>query len=153
MFKRLLNPTLMYRCAAVLFVLFTLGHTIGFLTLTPESAAARDVYASMYSVKFSMGDDSLFSYGNFYLGFGLFGTLFDVFCAYLAYALARMTRAGMPLPPGLPWAFALLQLGGLVLSVAYFPAPPIVLSALLTAVLGAAAIGVGRADYGRTPPL
>jgi len=35
-----MSATLLYRMAAVLFVLFAVGHTYGFLTLRPPSAEA-----------------------------------------------------------------------------------------------------------------
>jgi hypothetical protein len=148
-YKRLLHPASLYRCAALLFVLFALGHTVGFLTFRPGSAEAQEVYARMSSVQFAMGHN-LYTYGNFYRGFGLTISASQLFFAYLSYALARMARDAAAIPVGLPWVFASIQLTGLVLSIAYFGAPPIILHSLLILVLGAAAAGVGRARHGRS---
>jgi hypothetical protein len=65
-----MSATLLYRIAAVVFVLFAFGHTFGFLSFRPPSQEGRAVYDSMNNVHFQVGGKS-FSYGNWYRGFGL----------------------------------------------------------------------------------
>jgi len=50
-----MGARLLYRIAAVVFALFALGHTYGFLTMRPESADGRAVYESMNTVRFALG--------------------------------------------------------------------------------------------------
>ena len=58
-----MSATLLYRIAAVVFVLFAFGHTFGFLSFRPPSLEGRAVYDSMNNVHFQVGWES-FSYGN-----------------------------------------------------------------------------------------
>jgi hypothetical protein len=78
-----MNATLLYRIASALLVLFAVGHTIGFLRLKPPTPEAAAVYDAMHKVHFQVGGSS-FSYGGFYIGFGLFVTAYLLFSAYLA---------------------------------------------------------------------
>ncbi len=66
-----MRPALLYRIASVLFVLFALGHTFGFLSFKPPSAEGLAVRDAMNNVHFQIGGANL-SYGSFYTGFGLY---------------------------------------------------------------------------------
>jgi hypothetical protein len=118
-----------FRAAAVLMLLFAVGHTYGFLAFRPNTAEGRAVWDAMNSVRFSAGH-ATFSYGGFYTGFGLSISAFDVFSAWLAWTLGSMARAGEMRARPIGWAMFALQCVGLVLSLRYFSVPPAVLSAL-----------------------
>jgi hypothetical protein len=69
-----MKPTLLYRIASGLLILFAASHTVGLLTKPPslEASAARD---AMNNVHFRfMGTDC--TYGRFYIGFGLMLTAY-----------------------------------------------------------------------------
>ena len=130
-----MKATLLYRIASVLFVLFAAGHTIGFLKFKPSSQPGLGVWESMNNVHFQVGKGS-FTYAGFYLGFGLFATLYLLFSAYLAWHLGALAAKDPAAIGALGWIFCATQLISLVLSWMYFLLPPVVLSALLTICIG-----------------
>lgn len=120
----------LYRVAAVVFVLFAAGHTAGFLTFRPESAEGIAVVDAMSAVHFDF-NGSTRSFAMFYRGFGLQITAFLVFCAVLAWHLAKLS-AGQPGSIGaLAWAFVALQLAILTLSALYFFVVPTVMCTVI----------------------
>ena len=77
------SATVWFRISAVLLLLFAAGHTFGFLTFRAPTPAGQAVFSSMNDVHFSV-DRQTFSYGDFYLGFGLSISVFQLFEAWLA---------------------------------------------------------------------
>jgi len=138
-----MSATLLYRMAAVLFVLFAVGHTYGFLTLRPPSAEGRAVYDAMNTVRFEI-DGRSFTYGAFYRGFGLSCTASMILSAFLCWHLGGLARSAPAAIGALGWVFFTVQVVGVVLSFIYFGPPPMVLSALVAAMVGVAAFLVGR---------
>jgi hypothetical protein len=124
-----MKPALLYRIAAAVLVLFALGHTYGFLSFNPSAPAAIVARQAM-DAPFRV-DGSTFSYGNFYMGFGLFISAYQLFSAFLAWHLGRLASTSPACIGALGWAFALLQVVGIVLSLKYFAIPQVVFSALL----------------------
>jgi len=137
------TATVLYRIAAIIFVLFAVGHTYGFLSLRAPSAEGRAVYGSMDAVHFELSGRS-YSYGNFYRGFGLSCTVSMLLSAFLAWHLGQLARSTPTAVGFMGWAFFFLQLPGVVLSFLYFGPPPMVLSALVALLLGCAAWLTGR---------
>jgi len=131
------TATVLYRIAAIIFVLFGVGHTYGFLSLRAPSAGGRAVYG------FELRGRS-YSYGNFYRGFGLSCTVSMLLSAFLAWHLGQLARSTPTAVGSMGWAFFFLQLPGVVLSFLYFGPPPMVLSALVALLLGCAAWLTGR---------
>jgi hypothetical protein len=86
-----MKATALYRIAAVLFIVFAAGHTVGFLGFRPPTTEAAAVRDAMKNVHFQVGGSS-FTYGGFYTGFGLFATLYLLFAAYLAWHLGGGSR-------------------------------------------------------------
>ncbi len=130
-----MNATLLYRIASVLLLLFAVGHTIGFLNFkppTPEGVAVRD---TMNNVHFQVRGGN-FTYGGFYIGFGLFATAYLLFSAFLAWHLGGLAQNNPQAIGALGWAFFAVQVVSLVLSWVYFFVPPAVFSALVAACLG-----------------
>jgi hypothetical protein len=138
-----MSATWLYRIAAFVFALFALGHTYGFLSLRPASAEARAVFDAMNTVHFEVGGRT-FSYGGFYRGFGLSCTVSMVLSAFLSWHLGELARSAPGAIGALGWVFFGAQLAGVVLSFLYFGLPPMVLSALVAAIVGLAAFLAGR---------
>ena len=133
-----MKAQVLYRIASVLLIVFAIGHTVGFLKFKPPSAEGQAVWESMNNVHFQLGR-STFTYARFYLGFGLFCTLYLLFMAFLAWHLGGLARNNPHAIGALGWAFFLVQVVSLVLSWIYFLAPPVILSALVALCAGWAA--------------
>jgi hypothetical protein len=138
-----MKPTLFYRIASGLLIFFAAGHTIGFLTFKPPSPEGTAVWSSMNNVHFPVGRGE-YSYGGFYVGFGLFATLYLLFAAYLAWNLGRMARKDPQAIGSLGWAFFALHIVSIGICAIYFFPPPVVLSALVSICTGLAAWGNER---------
>ncbi len=130
-----MKPIALYRTAAILFVVFAAGHTIGFLKFRPPTPEGLGVLEAMNHVQFEV-KGSRFTYGGFYTGFGFFATLYLLFSAFLAWHLGNMAREHPQAIGALGWVFAGVQVASLILSWKYFLAPPVVLSGLLAVCLG-----------------
>lgn len=130
--------TWLYRVALILFVLFALGHTYGFLSFRPSSPEGRAVYESMSSVGLVESGPS-YTYGGFNRGFGLSATVSMLFWAFLCWYLGELARANPAAIGALGWAFLAVQVAGAVLSFLYFGPPAMVLSLLVALLVGAAA--------------
>jgi len=125
-----MSPTPIYRIVAVLLVLFAAGHTLGFMGFkppTPESAAVRD---AMNMVQFEFKGAN-YSFGNFYIGFGLTITAYLLFAAFLSWHLGTLASAHPQSIGALGWAFAIVQGACLVLSLRYFFLLPAILSGVV----------------------
>lgn len=133
-----MSATLLYRIAAIIFVLFAIGHTYGFLSLRPPTEEGRAVLESMNTVHFDVGGRS-FTYGGFYRGFGLSCTVSILLSAFLCWHLGELARSAPAAIGSLGWVLFAAQLVGVVLSFRYFGVPPMILSALVTAIVGVAA--------------
>jgi hypothetical protein len=133
-----MTATLLYRIAAVVFVLFAAGHTVGFLKFKPANAEGVAVYDAMNTVRLQVGSGKL-TYGDFYRGFGLFCTLYLLFAAYLAWYLGGLAQNNPQAIGALGWVFFVLQLASIVVSWIYFLPPPVILSALVAVCTGWAA--------------
>jgi hypothetical protein len=134
----MLKPLVLYRIAAAILVLFTAGHTFGFLRFQAPSPEARSVWEGMNKIRFTVGG-STFSYGGFYVGFGLFVSAYLLFSAYLSWSLGSLSVSVPRALPPVAWGFFAVQIASLILSWMYFSAPPAVLSGLVAACTGAAA--------------
>jgi len=133
---------LFYRIAAIVNLLFAIGHTAGLLTFRPNSAEGQ---AAMKAIAVVFSEDGTrFSYAGFYKGFGLSCTLAMLLIAIWSWWLGSVART-MPRATIMPGAALLVyQIGGLVLSLLYFPAPAVVFSALLPILYAVALAGAAR---------
>jgi len=129
------NATRLYRIAAVLLILFAAGHTVGFLKLKPPTAEGLAVRDAMNSVHFQVrGRD--YSYGNFYLGFGLFNSVYLLFSAFLAWRLSGFSPQAAS---AVGWGLCGVMLASLALCLLYFNMVAVIFSAVLAVCLGWAA--------------
>ena len=133
-----MRPTVLYRIASVLLILFAAGHTLGFLRFKAPSPEGRAVWDAMNTVHFQVARSS-FSYAGFYIGFGLFVTVYLLFAAYLAWHLGALGQKDPHAIGFLGWAFFVVQLATLVLSWIYFSAAPVIFSAVVLLCVGWAA--------------
>lgn len=126
----------LYRIAAMLFVLFTAGHTFGFLSFKASSAAGAAVRAEMDRVPV----EGAATWGGFFVGFGLDISAYMAFSAILAWGLGSLSARPADGFGLVAWSFAALQLATLALSLVYFGAEPAVFSAVAALLLGWAAL-------------
>jgi hypothetical protein len=70
----------------------------------------------------------VYTYGNFYRGFGLIISINMVFSAILAWWLGQVARTQTKILIPIAWAFAATQVVGVLLSVEYFSVLPALFS-------------------------
>lgn len=138
-----MRPSLFFRIAAIVNLLFAVGHTAGFLTFQPKSAEGQAAIRAM-AVVFNE-DGAHYSYVGFYKGFGLSCTLAMLLIAVWSWWLGGLAKTAprTTVKPGI--ALTLYQIGGLVLASLYFPAPAVVFSAVLPILCVIAVVGALRA--------
>ena len=130
-----MRASMFYRIAAVLLLLFDAGHSSGFPWSDPKWGAGL---GSMRSTHFYiMG--SRRTYWDFYVGFGLFVSVFLLLAVVLAWQLGRLPPESLALMRGTAWAFAFCFAAITVLSWKYLFIIPIVFSIVTTLCLTAAA--------------
>ena len=132
-----MKASVLYRIAAILLLLFDVGHTLGFRQSDPKWGVDA-LLASMRSIHFDVQGFSR-TYWDLFVGAGFFVSVFLLFAAVLAWqlgGLSAQTLAGMR---GITWAFALCFAAVTVLSWTYFFTLPIVFLTPITVCLIAAA--------------
>ena len=126
-----------YRIAAVLLLLFAIGHTLGFTDSDP-SWGVDSLLGSMRSIHFDVQGFHR-TYWDFFVGAGFSVGVFYVFAAILAWQLGRLPAATLAVMRGTAWAFALCFAAITVVSWIYLFLIPIVFASVITASLTAAA--------------
>jgi hypothetical protein len=124
-----------YRIAAVLILLFDVGHTAGYPWSDPKWGVDL---GSMRSTHFEVFGFSR-TYWDFYIGFGLFVTVFLLFSAIVAWQLGGLPAETSGRMRGTAWALAICFAAVAVLSWKYFFIIPIGFSIVITLCLIAAA--------------
>jgi len=132
-----MKRSLLYRIISIVLLLFAAGHTIGFSKVDP-SWHADAVVTSMQNVHFQIGSFDR-TYWGFYLGFGYFVSIFQVFAAVLAWQLGGLSKEVLAQLPLMTWGLALSFAGVVYLSWKYFFLPPLVLSTIVATFLLVAA--------------
>jgi hypothetical protein len=130
-----MKASMFYRIAAVLLLLFAAGHTSGYPWSDPTWAVDL---GSMRSTHFYIMGFSR-TYWDFYVGFGLFVSVFLLLAVVLAWQLGGLPPESLALMRGTAWAFALCFAAITVLSWKYLFIIPIVFSIVTTLCLTAAA--------------
>jgi hypothetical protein len=121
----------------VLLLLFAAGHTLGFRKTDPEWGVDA-LIGSMRSVRFDAQGFSR-TYWDFYVGFGLFVSVFLVFAAVLAWQLSGLAPETLAFMRGPAWALAICFAAVTILSWRYFFIVPVVFAIVITVCLTAAA--------------
>jgi len=133
-----LKASLFYRIAAVLILLFDVGHTLGFRQSDP-SWRVDPLLALMRSTHFQVQGFNR-SYWDFFVGAGFNVSLFLLFAAVVAWHLGGLPPETLAQMRGIAWALALCFVALTVLSWRFFFILPIVFSIVIAACLIAAAL-------------
>ena len=133
-----------YRIAAVLLLLFDVGHTLGFRQSDP-AWGVDTLLVSMRSIHFDVQGFSR-TYWDLFVGAGFFVSVFLLFVAVLAWQLGRLSPETLALMRGPAWALALCFAAVTVLSWIYFFTLPFIFTSLITVCLVAAAWLSGKSS-------
>ena len=128
---------MLYRIAAVLILLFDIGHTIGFLQHDPEWKV-DSLLGSMKSIHFDVQGFSR-SYWDFFVGFGLFVTVFLLLSAVVAWQLGGLAAETLARVRAIGWSLAISFVVLTFLSFKYFFILPLIFSIVIAVCLIVAA--------------
>src|SRR5579864_681885 len=132
-----MKASMFYRIAAVLLLLFALGHTLGFRQSDPQWGVDA-LLGSMRSIHFDVqGFDR--TYWDLFVAAGFSVGVFYLFAAILAWQLGSLPAATLALMRATAWAFALCFAAITVVSWRYLFILPIVFSVVITVCLISAA--------------
>jgi hypothetical protein len=137
-----LKPSVLYRIAAVLLLLFAVAHTLGFRQIDPKWGV-DSMIASMRSIHFDAQGFSR-SYWDFFVGFGLFVGVFLLLSAVLAWQLGGLSQETLRLMPVVTWTLAGCFVAATVLMWMYFFIAPLIFSAVIALCLILAAWLAGK---------
>ena len=132
-----MKASIFYRIAAVLLLLFAVGHTLGFRQSDPKWGVDA-LLASMRSIHFDMQGFSR-TYWDLFVAAGFSVGVFYLFAAILAWQLGSLPAETLALMRGTTWMFALSFAAITVVSWRYLFIIPIVFSAVITVCLVVAA--------------
>lgn len=132
-----MTPSMLYRVAAALLVLYAAGHTLGFRKIDPRwgvDAFINGLRTTQFGVQGARR-----TFWEFYLGFGWFCTVLLLFAATLSWQLGALPLATLATMPIATWGFALTFAVATVVTWRYFFVAPTVFSTLVTICLFLAA--------------
>jgi hypothetical protein len=132
-----MRASTLYRIAAILLLLFAVGHTLGFRQSDP-AWGVEPLLASMRSIHFDVQGFSR-TYWDLFAAAGFSVGVFYLFAAILAWQLGSLPSGTLALMRGTAWAFALCFAVIAVVSFRFLFILPIVFSVLITVCLVAAA--------------
>jgi hypothetical protein len=132
-----MNASTLYRIAAVLLLLFAIGHTLGFRQSDPKWGVDA-LLGSMRTIQFDMQGFKR-TYWDLFVAAGFSVGVFYFFAAILAWQLGGLPAATLALLRGTAWAFALCFAAITVVSWRYLFIIPIAFSITITLCLTAAA--------------
>lgn len=139
-----MKASMLYRMAAVLLLLFAIGHTLGFRQSDPAWGIDA-LLGSMRSVHFDVQGFHR-TYWEIFEAAGFAVGVFYLFSAILAWQLGGLPAATLTIMRGIVWAFALCFAAITVVSWRYLFLLPIVFSIVITSCLTAAAWLSGKQD-------
>ena len=132
-----MKASLLYRIAAVLLLLFAVGHTLGFRQSDPGWGVDA-LLGSMRSIHFDVQGFSR-SYWDLFVAAGFSVGVFYFFAAVLAWQLGGLPAETLALLRSTAWAFAACFATITIVSWRYLFSLPVVFSGLITVCLIAAA--------------
>jgi hypothetical protein len=132
-----MKASMFYRIAAVLLLLFAVGHTLGFRESDPIWGVDA-LLSSMRSIHFDVQGFNR-TYWDLFVAAGFSVGVFYLFAAILAWQLAGLPVATLALMRGTAWAFALSFAAITVVSWMYLFLIPVAFSIAITVCLTAAA--------------
>jgi hypothetical protein len=132
-----MKASMFYRIAAVLLLLFAVGHTLGFRQSDPTWGVDA-LLGSMRSIHFDVQGFNR-TYWDLFVAAGFSVGVFYLFAAILAWQLGGLPAATLALMRGTTWSFALCFATLTVVSWRYLFILPIAFSIAITLCLTAAA--------------
>ena len=132
-----MKASMLYRIAAVLLLLFAVGHTLGFRQSDPAWGVDA-LLSSMRSIHFDVQGFSR-TYWDLFEAAGFCVGVFYLFAAILAWQLGGLPATTLALMRGTAWAFALCFAAITFVSWRYLFILPIAFSIVITICLTAAA--------------
>jgi hypothetical protein len=138
-----MSPSLLYRVASALLVLFGLAHQLGFRQVDP-SWGVDSALGALKATQFQVQGMTR-TYWDFFSGFGFFVTVFLFFSAILAFQLAGLSKERLRSLSLVTWALALTFVVISFLIWRYFFIAPLVFSSLVALCLLMAAWSAARA--------
>jgi hypothetical protein len=132
-----MKASMFYRTAAVLLLLFAIGHTLGFRQSDPRWGVDA-LLDSMRSTHFDVQGFNR-TYWDLFVAAGFSVGVFYLFAAILAWQLGGLPAATLALMRGTAWGFALCFAGITFVSWRYLFILPIAFSIVITLCLTAAA--------------
>jgi hypothetical protein len=132
-----MKASMFYRIAAVLLLLFAVGHTLGFRQSDPKWGVDA-LLGSMRSIHFDVQGFHR-SYWDLFVAAGFSVGVLYLFAAILAWQLGNLPAATLALMRGTAWAFALCFAAITVVSWTYLFIIPIAFSIVITSCLTVAA--------------
>src|SRR6202045_5317772 len=132
-----MKASMFYRIAAVLLLLFAVGHTLGFRQSDPQWGVDA-LLGSMRSIHFDAQGFTR-TYWDFFSAFGLLFSAFLLFAAVLAWLLGRLPAETLARVRSIAWALAICFVAVTALTWRYAFTTPLVFSTLITVCLIAAA--------------
>jgi hypothetical protein len=132
-----MKASVFYRIAAVLILLFAVGHILGFRQSDPQWGVDA-LLGSMRSIHFDVQGFNR-TYWDLFVAAGFCVGVFYLFAAILAWQLGGLPPATLAAMRGTAWAFALCFAAITVVSWRYLFILPIVFSILITLCLTTAA--------------
>src|SRR6185295_20394490 len=130
-----MKASTLYRIAAVLLLLFAVGHTLGFLQSDPKWGVDA-LLVSMRSLHFDVQGFNR-TYWDFFVAAGFSVGVFYLFAAILAWQLGALPAESLVTFRGTAWAFALCFGAITVVSWRYLFVIPIAFSSAITLCLAA----------------
>src|SRR6185312_8709720 len=140
-----MSASMFYRIAAVLLLLFAVGHTLGFCQSDPQWGV-NALLASMRSVHFEVQGFNR-TYWDLFVAAGFCVGIFYLFAAILAWQLARLPAATLALMRGIAWAFAVCFAAITVVSWRYLFMLPVAFSILITFLLECGGMAFSKAGF------
>jgi hypothetical protein len=131
-----LSTSLFFRAAAVVSLLYGLGHMSGIPWTPSTDAAPSAVVEQMRAVSF-VAEGANRTYWDFYFGFGLIIGAFLVFQAVSLWFLAAVARRDARLTAPLAASFLVGSLVNAAFGIRYFFALPPIFAVVIAVLLGA----------------
>ena len=124
-----MKPAIFYRTASVLLLLFAALHTFGFRQVDPQWGV-DSLISLMRSIHFDILGTNR-TYWDFFVGFGLFFSIFLVFTAVLAWQLGGLPRQTLSVMRGTAWALVICFAAVTIVCLRYAFIVPMVFSILI----------------------
>jgi len=132
-----MKASLLYRISAILMLLWSAGHTLGFRQVDP-SWGVESLVQSMKTIHFNANGSDC-TYWNFFVGFGLFVTVLMVFASIVAWQFGSLPSETLASMRVSTWGFVVCFIVVAYLSWRYFFIIPVVFSVVILFCLGGAA--------------